>query len=131
MLGGICLPSTTAPILCRRVADKSSLISETFRYYQNINGLNFAIEFVRQVFACIRGVAYERLRYKRRNLSEVAECDAEECRQFRNWLPNVSRSCGKVAVTLQNMLKGCRIVGDIILKSCGAESRVIKTMPNY
>ena len=28
--------------------------------------------------ACIRGVAYERLWSKRRNLSEVAECDAEE-----------------------------------------------------
>ena len=57
-------------------------------------------------------VAYERLRYKRRNLSEVAECDVEECRQFRNWLPNVSRSSGKVAVTLKNILKGCRILGD-------------------
>ena len=118
MLGGICLPSTTAPILCRRVADKSSLISETFRYYQNINGLNFAIEFVRQVFACIRGVAYERLRYKRGNLSEVAECDAEEFRQFWNWLLSISQSCGKVAVTLQNMLKGCSILGDRMLK-CG------------
>ena len=50
-------------------------------------------------------------RYKRRNLSNVAECDEEEYRQFRNWLPNVSRSCGKVAVTLQNILKGCRILG--------------------
>ena len=97
MLGGICLPSTTAPILCRRVADKSSLISETFRYYQNINGLNFAIEFVRQVFACIRGVAYERLRYKLRHLSEVAEYDAEDYRQFRNWLPIVWKGCGNIA----------------------------------
>ena len=97
----LCLPSSTAPMLCRRVADK-----------------NFAIWPVRHVFACIGGVAYERLRYKRRNLSEVAECDAEECRQFRNWHPNVSRLCGKVAVILQHMLKGCRIVGDRMLK-CG------------
>ena len=79
----------------------------------------------RHVFACIRGVTYERSRFKRRNLSKVAECDAEEWRQLRNWLPNVSRSCGKVAVILQNMLKSCRIVGDRMLNCYGVESRSI------
>jgi len=126
-----CLPSTTVPMLCWRVADKIVLDTGTFRYHLSIHGRSFAIGPIRHVFTCIRGVTYEMLRYKRRYLSEVAECDAEECRQFRNCIPNVSRSCGKVAVTLQNMLKGCRIVGHIMLKCGGVKSQGIYTMLNY
>ena len=46
-----CLPSTTAPMLCRRVADKMLLVSGSFRYHISINGQNFAIWPVRHVFA--------------------------------------------------------------------------------
>ena len=65
-------------MLCKRVADKRLQVSGTIRYHLSIHEQNFAIRPVRHVFACICGVANERLRYKRRNLSEIAECDAEE-----------------------------------------------------
>ena len=61
----------------------------------------------------------------------VAESDAEEYRQLRKWLPNVSQLYGKVKVTLQNILKGCRIVGDIMLKCGGVESCGKSTMQNF
>ena len=35
-----CLPSTTAPMLCRRVAVKMLLVSGNFRYHISINGQN-------------------------------------------------------------------------------------------
>ena len=61
-----------------------------------------AIGPVRHVFACIGGVTYERLRYKRRHLSDVAECDAEECRQtvpelYPECFPIVRKGCGNIA----------------------------------
>ena len=49
-------------------------------------------------------------------ISAVAEQDVEEWWQFLNWLQNVSRLCRKVTVTLQNMLKSCRIIAERMLK---------------